>query len=139
MSAHEDHNGSPEIGAILFGGGFGLVVGATLGFGLALISGAFASGMGWIVVAHGAFAMILMGGWLAPCFVQGDEERPDNKSTRDGDSLPQRPSVQAGGSLAGNESSDATSTRSQYADGYCGVGRRASSERLRPALPFRPF
>jgi hypothetical protein len=73
MTALENQSGSPEIWAILAGGGVGLLMGALMGFGLAFMTGAFESGMGGYVVLHAAFAMTLMGGWTGPCFVKDEE------------------------------------------------------------------
>jgi hypothetical protein len=72
MTVLENQSGSPEIWAILAGGGIGLLTGALMGVGLAFMTGAFANGMGGYVVLHAAFAMTLMGGWTGPCFVKHD-------------------------------------------------------------------
>ena len=72
MAVLDKQSGSPEIWAILAGGGIGLLIGALMGCGLAFMTGAFESGMGGYVVLHAAFAMTLMGGWTGPCFVKDD-------------------------------------------------------------------
>ena len=66
--------------AVLAGGVCGLAAGAAFVFCLALMTGAFDSELGWFVVVHAAFAMMLMGGWTAPCFVQ-EKIKPDARSS----------------------------------------------------------
>lgn len=73
MSVLGNRNKPSERNAILAGGGMGIVLGAILGTGLALMSGAFASGVGWFVVLQAAFAMMLMGGWTAPSLMPEEE------------------------------------------------------------------
>jgi len=73
MVVHENQNGLSDAKAVLIGGGSGFVIGAVVGYGLAVLFGAIASGMGWLVMLHAAFAMMLAGGWTAPCFVDRNE------------------------------------------------------------------
>lgn len=65
-----NESGSSDLSVIVTGGGIGFFLGASMGLGIALVSGESASDIGWFVVPHAAFAMTLMGAWLAPCFVK---------------------------------------------------------------------
>jgi len=70
----ENLNNPNPAAPVLVGGGLGIVTGAALGAALAYITGAYASGLGWMVILHSAMAMMLMGAWLLPCFMPDTQE-----------------------------------------------------------------
>jgi len=76
ISRNNSNTGAP----VLIGGGLGIATGAAMGAALAYMAGAFASGVGWIVIVHSAIAMMLMGAWLLPCFMADAQDSGGNQS-----------------------------------------------------------